>query len=303
MPSKGVSFSVLIVIDGICFPNFFVREELLNVSNLKISFGNGKALTEVVHGISFSVAKGEILAIIGESGSGKSITGLSLTRLLPAESGCLVSGKIEWDAHDILSLKQKDLRRIRGGEIAYVFQDPFTSLHPQIKIGEQILECVKIHQPHIRDTRSYIVELLEKVGISDASNRTMDFSHQLSGGMLQRVIIAMALACRPKLIIADEPTTALDVQTQSTVLKLFKKLRDEFEVSILLISHDLSVVSNLADRVLLMRKGEIVEEGTARELLSQPKSEYGKGLLQCIPKLGSKVDRLRLLKEFLKDEY
>ena len=227
--------------------------KLLTVEQLKIGFGSGDSINEVVHGIDFDIeASGETVAILGESGSGKSVSCLALTRLLPTDANCSVSGSIVFDGKDVLSLEDSALRKIRGGGIAYIFQEPSASLNPVFTIGFQIAEAVRLHRPDISDVEGRVIELLELVGIREAKLRYRSYPHELSGGMQQRVVIAMALACEPKLLVADEPTTALDVTIQAQILDLLRKLRSQLGMSILLITHNFGIVKGFADRVLVM---------------------------------------------------
>lgn len=263
-------------------------KELLKVKDLEIFFGDKK----VVDSINFDVNEGETLAILGESGSGKSVTCLSLTRLLPLGSKALINGSINFNGKAILDLKDKELRKVRGGGIAYVFQEPSVSLNPVFTIGFQIAEAVKLHRKNVINVREKVIDLLNMVGIKDAKNRYKSYPHELSGGMQQRVVIAMALACEPKLLVADEPTTALDVTTQNQILDLLKDLRKKIGMSIIIITHNFGVIRGFADRVLVMYKGEIVESGNVEDVLNNPKHNYTKALISCIPKLGDNRERL-----------
>ena len=265
--------------------------KLLTVEQLKIGFGSGDSINEVVHGIDFDIeASGETVAILGESGSGKSVSCLALTRLLPTDANCSVSGSIVFDGKDVLSLEDSALRKIRGGGIAYIFQEPSASLNPVFTIGFQIAEAVRLHRPDISDIEGRVIELLELVGIREANLRYRSYPHELSGGMQQRVVIAMALACEPKLLVADEPTTALDVTIQAQILDLLRKLRSQLGMSILLITHNFGIVKGFADRVLVMYQGNIVESGSVETVLSNPQHPYTKGLLSSFPTIhGPKV--------------
>ncbi|MEC9228415.1 MAG: ABC transporter ATP-binding protein [Verrucomicrobiota bacterium] len=267
--------------------------DLLKVKNLKIAFhGSGESI-EVVHGIDFSVAgSGQTVAILGESGSGKSVTCLSLTNLLPQAPGCTVSGEILFAEKDILRMSGKELRKIRGAGIAYIFQEPSASLNPVFTVGYQIKEAVRLHRPDLSDAKARTIELLELVGIRDAAQRYSAYPHEMSGGMQQRVMIAMALACEPKLLVADEPTTALDVTIQSQIIDLLCELRSKLGMSIVLITHNFGIVKGFADEVLVMYQGNIVERGTVDTVLSTPQHPYTKALTACIPKLGAKQHRL-----------
>ena len=276
--------------------------KLLTVEQLKIGFGSGDSINEVVHGIDFDIeASGETVAILGESGSGKSVSCLALTRLLPTDANCSVSGSIVFDGNDVLSLEDSALRKIRGGGIAYIFQEPSASLNPVFTIGFQIAEAVRLHRPDISDVEGRVIELLELVGIREAKLRYRSYPHELSGGMQQRVVIAMALACEPKLLVADEPTTALDVTIQAQILDLLRKLRSQLGMSILLITHNFGIVKGFADRVLVMYQGNIVESGSVETILSNPQHPYTKALIACIPKLGDRRERLTTIGDALDD--
>ena len=276
--------------------------KLLIVEQLKIGFGSGDSINEVVHGIDFDIkAGGETVAILGESGSGKSVSCLALTRLLPTDANCSVSGSIVFDGKDVLSLENSALRKIRGGGIAYIFQEPSASLNPVFTIGFQIAEAVQLHRPDISDVEGRVIELLELVGIREAKLRYRSYPHELSGGMQQRVVIAMALACEPKLLVADEPTTALDVTIQAQILDLLRKLRSQLGMSILLITHNFGIVKGFADRVLVLYRGNLVESGSVETILSNPQHPYTKALIACIPKLGDHRERLTTIGDALDD--
>ena len=276
--------------------------KLLTVEQLKIGFGSGDSMNEVVHGIDFDIeAGGETVAILGESGSGKSVSCLALTRLLPTDVNCSVTGSIVFDGEDVLSLEDSALRKIRGRGIAYIFQEPSASLNPVFTIGFQIAEAVRLHRPDISDVEGRVIELLELVGIREAKLRYRSYPHELSGGMQQRVVIAMALACEPKLLVADEPTTALDVTIQAQILDLLRKLRSQLGMSILLITHNFGIVKGFADRVLVMYRGNIVESGSVETILSNPHHPYTKALIACIPKLGDRRERLTTIGDALDD--
>jgi ABC-type dipeptide/oligopeptide/nickel transport system ATPase component len=274
--------------------------KLLTVEQLKIGFGSSDRMNEVVHGIDFDIdSGGETVAILGESGSGKSVSCLALTRLLPTDANCTVSGSIVFDGKDVLSLDEPELRKIRGGGIAYIFQEPSASLNPVFTIGFQIAEAVRLHRPDISDVEGRVVELLELVGIREAQLRYRSYPHELSGGMQQRVVIAMALACEPKLLVADEPTTALDVTIQAQILDLLRDLRNQLGMSVLLITHNFGIVKGFADRVLVMYQGNIVESGSVETILSNPQHPYTKALINCIPKLGDRRERLTTIGDSL----
>jgi ABC-type dipeptide/oligopeptide/nickel transport system ATPase component len=258
---------------------------LLTVRDLRVRFRSEGRESEVVRGISYEIAAGEILALVGESGSGKSVSSLALTRLLPPAPACSVTGEIYFDGRDVLKLSDRELRALRGREIACVFQEPGTSLNPAFTIGWQIAEAVRQHFPEERDVRRRVVSALEEVGIRDAAARYGAFPHELSGGMQQRVMLAMALACSPRLLIADEPTTALDVRVQRQILELLADARRRRGMAVLLITHNFGVVASLADNVAVMRHGEIVECGTVHEVLYSPQHPYTQALIAAIPRM------------------
>ena len=267
--------------------------EMLRVGNLNTYFDTRKGLVKAVDGISFSIDKGEILGIVGESGAGKSITGFSLINLIDSP-GEIVAGSILFDGRDLVQLSEDELSKIRGGEISMIFQDPQMSLNPVITIGKQLIETVTYHNPETSKQTAYkkAVEMLELVGMPAPEKRMSSYPHQLSGGMKQRVVIAMALINSPKLLIADEPTTALDVTIQAQILFLMKKLTKEFGSSLILITHDIAVVAQMCDKIAVMYAGRIVEYGSNRDVLYNPKHPYTKGLIQCLPKLNEEKDRL-----------
>jgi ABC-type dipeptide/oligopeptide/nickel transport system ATPase component len=268
---------------------------LLRVDNLGVQFGSGDGLVRAVDGISFEIAAGETLAVVGESGSGKSVTALALTRLLAAPPARYVSGRIEFEGRDLLAVPERDLRAVRGKKIAYIFQEPASSLNPVFTIGYQIQEAIELHRPEIGDVRAEIVRALDQVGIRQPEKRLGDYPHQLSGGMQQRVMIAMALACQPKLLVADEPTTALDVTIQKQIMDLLKELKGTSDMTIMLITHNFGLVAGFADRVLVMFRGKIVEQGPTAEVLRNPQHPYTRALIECVPKLGQKQRRLTVI--------
>jgi ABC-type dipeptide/oligopeptide/nickel transport system ATPase component len=268
---------------------------LLRVENLGIQFGPKDNPVKAVDGISFSMKAGETLAVVGESGSGKSVTALALTRLLAAPPARYVSGSIEFAGQDVLHLRGKALRALRGKQIAYIFQEPGSSLNPVFTIGFQIREAIELHRPEVRDVTAETVSALGRVGIRDPEKRIDDYPHQLSGGMQQRVMIAMALACQPKLLVADEPTTALDVTIQKQIMDLLKELKQSSNMAILLITHNFGLVSDFADRVAVMFRGKIVETGPTAEILRNPRHPYTRALIECVPKLGQKQHRLKVI--------
>ena len=260
---------------------------LLQVTDLKTHFPTRAGLVRAVDGVSFHLDRGELLGLVGESGCGKSITALSVMRLIAAP-GEIVSGEILFDGKDLLKLSDAAMRQMRGDDIGMIFQDPMTSLNPVYTIGEQIAEALRLHQKLSRkQAKQAAIEAMREVAIPDPGRRVEDYPHQLSGGMRQRVMIAMALACNPKLLIADEPTTALDVTIQAQILELLDDLRKQRELAVLLITHDLGVVAEVADRVAVMYTGKIVEESPVGELFARPKHPYTEGLLRSVPKLTS----------------
>jgi oligopeptide/dipeptide ABC transporter ATP-binding protein len=261
---------------------------LLEVKDLKTYFPTRAGLVLAVDGVSFFIDRGELLGLVGESGCGKSMTALSIMRLI-APPGKIVAGEIIFDGRDLLKLSNREMRDVRGDDIAMIFQDPMTSLNPVYTVGEQIAEALRLHRKLSRkDARKGAVDAMREVAIPDAEMRADDYPHQLSGGMRQRIMIAMALACDPKLLIADEPTTALDVTIQAQILDLLDNLRKTRELAVLLITHDLGVVAEVADRVAVMYTGKIVEESTVDELFARPKHPYTEGLLRSVPKLTMK---------------
>ena len=260
----------------------------LDIQNLKISFSTPKGKLTAVNGISFNLNKGETLALVGESGCGKTVSALSILRLLPEPPAEISSGKILFSGQNLLSLSAKELRDLRGRSISMIFQDSMTSLNPVLSIGEQMIETFLRHTAMARqEALQKSLDLLSQVELSSPKEKLNYYPHQLSGGMRQRVMIAMSLACSPRLLIADEPTTALDVLTQAQILELLESLKKENGMSILIITHDLGVVAEIAQRILIMYAGEIVESGPARALLDNPLHPYTKGLIASVPKLGA----------------
>jgi oligopeptide/dipeptide ABC transporter ATP-binding protein len=260
---------------------------LLEVNDLQTYFPTRAGLVRAVDGVSFYLDRGELLGLVGESGCGKSMTALSIMRLI-APPGRIVNGEILFDGKDLLKLSDAEMRAMRGDDIAMIFQDPMTSLNPVFTVGEQIGEALRLHRKMSRkQARQATIEAMREVAIPDPARRLDDYPHQLSGGMRQRVMIAMALACNPKLLIADEPTTALDVTIQAQILELLNELRKQRDLAVLLITHDLGVVAEVADRVAVMYTGRIVEESPVDELFARPKHPYTEGLLRSVPKLTS----------------
>ena len=272
-----------------------MNNTLLDVDNLSIRFRTENGLIEAVKKVSFSLTHGDSLAIVGESGSGKSVTALSLARLLPSPPAEYSGGTIRFEGRDILSMSETEIRSVRGQGIAYVFQEPATSLNPVYTIHSQIAEGIRLHRPDVNDVDAEVVKWLARVGIVDPEKRMRDYPHQLSGGMQQRAMIAMALSCRPKLLIADEPTTALDVTIQAQILAQLRHLRSEFGMALILITHNFGIIRGLCDRVAVMFRGEIVETGETNAILQNPVHPYTKALIACVPRLGSKQKRLRMI--------
>ncbi len=269
---------------------------LLEVRGLKTVFQTQGGLLPAVDNITFAIRAGEILGVVGESGCGKSVTALSLLRLI-TPPGQIVGGEILFEENNLLDLTEKGIQKIRGRKISMIFQEPMTSLNPVLSVGDQVGETLRIHKSYNkRDARHAAIDLLKAVKISDPEKRVDEYPHQLSGGMRQRVMIAMAIACRPALLIADEPTTALDVTIQAQILELLQSLRVEFGLSILLITHALGVVAEVADRVIVMYAGKIVEEAAVHELFQNPRHPYTVGLLDSIPRLVLKGERNKRLK-------
>jgi oligopeptide/dipeptide ABC transporter ATP-binding protein len=269
---------------------------LLEVENLSLEFRSDGRWTPVVSDVSFRVEPGEILALVGESGCGKSVSCLSLARLLPREAARYASGRVIFRHRgrecDTLAMSNRELRKIRGGGIAYIFQEPSASLNPVFRIGDQIIEALELHRGDITDYEAEAVRLLKQVGIPAAETRLRSYPHELSGGMQQRVMIAMALAGNPALLVADEPTTALDVTIQAQILELLKKLRDERGMAIVLVTHNLGIVAEMADRVAVMYAGNIVETAPTAELIAHPRHPYTRALLAAVPRLNHHSGRL-----------
>lgn len=257
---------------------------LLSVKDLTVEFQTEDGLMKAVEGVSFEVNKGETLGIVGESGCGKSVTALSIMQLLAKPVGKIKSGSIVFEGQDLLKLKESELRKLRGNRISMIFQEPMTSLNPVFTIGDQIMEAVRLHQGlNKKDALAKSIELLKLVGIPAPELRVFNYPHQLSGGMRQRVMIAMALSCKPDLLIADEPTTALDVTIQAQIMELMRSLQQELKMGIILITHDLGVVAETCDKVAVMYAGQIVEQATVREIFSSPRHPYTLGLLNSVP--------------------
>jgi oligopeptide/dipeptide ABC transporter ATP-binding protein len=276
-------------------------QPILEVENLRTYFHTDAGVARAVDGVSFEVRAGETLGIVGESGSGKSVTALSVMRLIPQPPGVIETGsKISFHEDggtvDLAAATEEEMRRIRGNDIAMIFQEPMTSLNPVFRVGDQIMESLRLHQGlSKRDARDRAIEMLKLVGIPIPEQRVDEYPHQLSGGMRQRVMIAIALACDPKVLIADEPTTALDVTIQAQILELLNRLQDELGMAIILITHDLGVVAETCDRVIVMYAGQVFEEGPVDDVFRNPQNPYTEGLLRSIPRLGSHTKRLAVI--------
>ncbi len=270
-----------------------MSEKLLEIKDERLSFFTPAGEVKALNGVSFSMEEGEVLGIVGESGSGKSVTAYSIMGLT-AYPGKLVGGTVRFNGHEIEKMTEKEFRKIRGNEVSIIFQDPMTSLNPVYTIGNQIVEVILLHTNKTKkEAYERARELLELVGINEPSKRLKQYPHELSGGMRQRVMIAIALACEPKLLIADEPTTALDVTIQAQILELMQELRKKLGMSIIMITHDLGVVASMCEKIAVMYAGHIVEYGTADEIFYNPSHEYTKGLIKSIPKLNTeKIERL-----------
>lgn len=270
-----------------------MSEKLLEIKDEKLSFFTPAGEVKALNGVSFSMNEGEVLGIVGESGSGKSVTAYSIMGLT-AYPGKLIGGTIYFNGHQNEKMSEKEMRKIRGNEVSIIFQDPMTSLNPVYTIGNQITEVIRLHTGKSKkEAYDRAKELLELVGINEPTKRLKQYPHELSGGMRQRVMIAIALACEPKLLIADEPTTALDVTIQAQILELMQELRQKLGMSIIMITHDLGVVASMCERIAVMYAGHIVEYGTADEIFYEPKHEYTKGLINSIPKLSAQeIERL-----------
>jgi len=269
---------------------------LLSVSNLRVVFGSGQGELPAVDDVGFDVAEGEVLGIVGESGSGKSVTALSIMGLLPKPPARIAAGSVKFRGQELLGLGERRMREIRGPGIGMIFQEPMTSLNPVFPIGDQLMETVRVHERvGTVAQRERAIAMLTKVGIAEPERRLSDYPHQLSGGMRQRVMIAIALACNPKLLIADEPTTALDVTIQQQILELLLDLREELGMAIVIITHNMGVVAEMADRVIVMYAGRIVERAPVGELFERPVHPYTRGLLESIPALADDRDRLKTI--------
>src|SRR5437763_306683 len=273
-----------------------MAQPLLQIQGLNVAFTTEQGEIRPVRDVSFSIYPGQTVALVGESGCGKSVTAMSILRLIPQPPGKFLGGQIFWQGKDLLKLSEREMRSVRGGQIAMIFQEPMTSLNPVYTIGDQIIEAVVLHQ-NVGSHKAIAIaeESLREVGIADPGRRISEYPHQMSGGMRQRVMIAMALACKPELLIADEPTTALDVTIQAQILELLRKLQRERGMSILLITHDLGVVAENADVVNVMYASRIVETATVEELFDHPQHPYTEGLFRSVPKLGASAARLQTI--------
>ncbi|MFW5986139.1 MAG: ABC transporter ATP-binding protein [Halanaerobiales bacterium] len=269
------------------------QKKLIEVKNLKTHFFTEEGVVKAVDGVDFEIYPGETLGIVGESGCGKSVTSLSIMRLIESPPGQIVEGEIWYDDKDLTKLKQSQMRKIRGNDISMIFQEPMTSLNPVYTVGDQISEAITLHKKvSKKEARKQSIDMLRKVGIPLPEQRVDEYPHQLSGGMRQRVMIAMALSCDPKLLIADEPTTALDVTIQAQILELMNDLKDKFGMAIMMITHDLGVIAEVSDRVGVMYAGKIVEYTDVESLFHDPRHPYTWGLMRSIPKLEEEVERL-----------
>ena len=271
------------------------NEPVLSVRNLRTEFATPDGRITAVDDISFDLAEGEVLSIVGESGSGKSVTALSIVRLLDGTSGRIAGGEVWFDGQDLLKMKMQDLRRIRGSKIGMVFQEPLSALNPVFTIGDQIAEPLVERGMDRKAARKRVLELLDQVRIPSPNKRIGEHPHELSGGMRQRVVIAMAIACNPRVLIADEPTTALDVTVQAQILELLHQIRDETGMAMILITHDLGIVANYADRAMVMYCGRVAERASVQKLFANPSHPYTRDLLACIPPLGLVEDRLQAI--------
>lgn len=265
---------------------------ILQVKDLKTYFNTDAGVVKAVNGVSYNLKKGEILGLVGESGSGKSVSSLSLMKLVPTPPGRIAGGEVLLDGKDILQMKEKELRAVRGDRISMIFQDPMTSLNPFLKISTQLMETIQLHQGlNKKEAREKAVEMLELVGIPAAGSRVDCYPHQFSGGMRQRVMIAMALSCNPEVLIADEPTTALDVTIQAQILDLIKDLSERLNTAVIMITHDLGVVAGMCDKVCVMYAGEIVEKAPNDDIFNDPKHPYTRGLIKSVPRLDKANDQ------------
>ncbi len=266
--------------------------EILRITDLKTYFYGRRGVAKAVDGVSFHVLQGETLGVVGESGCGKSVTALSILRLVPMPMGQIAGGQVVFEGRDLIKSSEAEMRRIRGNDISMIFQEPMTSLNPVYTVGDQIVEAIALHQKTTKKERwEKSIDLLKMVGIPSPDRRVHDYPHQMSGGMRQRVMIAMALSCRPKLLIADEPTTALDVTIQAQILDIMTDLKERLGMSTILITHNLGIIAGIAQRVVVMYSGRIVEEGIVKQIFNNPLHPYTQGLLQSIPRVDKDYDR------------
>src|SRR6185437_971998 len=270
-------------------------EPLLSIKDLAVEFTTEDGIVKAVDGITYDLYPGETLGIVGESGSGKSVSTMSILGLIPQPPGRIVSGEAMFQGKDLLKMSKKDLRRIRGKDLAMIFQDPMTSLNPVLKIGYQIAEAIKTHNPNVKDdtAKKRAVDLLKLVGVPNPERRVEQYPHEFSGGMRQRAMIAMAVANEPSVLIADEPTTALDVTIQAQILEVLKKAQEETHAATILITHDLGLIAELADRVIVMYAGKIVEYGDVHTIFESPRHPYTVGLMDSLPRIGVDEEWLR----------
>jgi len=272
------------------------KEKLIDVKNLKTHFFTEEGVVKAVDGVDFDIYPGETLGIVGESGCGKSVTALSIMGLVESPPGEIVEGEIMFEGRDLTELPEREMRKIRGNDISMIFQEPMTSLNPVYTVGDQIAESLLLHKDlSKKEARSRSVEMLRKVGIPLPEQRVDEYPHQLSGGMRQRVMIAMALSCDPQLLIADEPTTALDVTIQAQILELLGELEDDFDMSIMMITHDLGVIAEVSDRIAVMYAGKVMEYSSAVDIFDNPSHPYTWGLMRSIPKIHEEVDQLEAI--------
>jgi oligopeptide/dipeptide ABC transporter ATP-binding protein len=267
------------------------KQPILSIKNLRVIFSGEFGEAAAINDVSFDLFPKETLAVVGESGCGKTVTALSILRLIQSPQGKIEKGLIEFEGENILKFDTRSLYRLRGNKISMIFQEPMTSLNPVFTVGNQIIEAIQLHQGlDIQEAENKAIEMLQLVGIPSPEQRIQEYPHQLSGGMRQRVMIAMSLSCNPEILIADEPTTALDVTIQAQILELIKKLQKELGLSVIMITHDLGVIAEICDRVIVMYAGQIVEEGAVKEIFHSPQHPYTQGLLKSIPKIGEHIE-------------
>lgn len=273
-----------------------MSKKLLEVSDLKTHFFTDDGVVKAVDGVSFSIKEGETFGLVGESGCGKSVTALSIIRLIPDPPGKIVDGKVYLGGEDLVKKSEKEMQKVRGNKISMIFQEPMTSLDPVFTIGSELMEVIQLHQDLDKEeARKKAIEMLKVVGIPEPEKRIEEYPHQLSGGMRQRAMIAMALSCNPQLLIADEPTTALDVTIQAQILRLMDKLKEDFSAAVLLITHDLGVIAETCENVAVMYAGEIVEYGSVEDIFENPLHPYTAGLNKAIPRLDTDTERLQII--------